>query len=81
MEYSTPRGPWKTVPAEASSLIPPALDRLREHPEVAPEEVPGLLGRLAQVPDPRDGVRHAPVSVLALAACAVRAGATSPAVG
>ncbi len=67
------------MPAEASSLIPPALDQLREHPEVAPEEVPGLLGRLAQVPDPRDprGVRHALVGVLALAACAVLAGATS----
>lgn len=35
---------WKAVPAEASSLIPPALDQLREHPEAAPEEVPGLLG-------------------------------------
>ncbi len=67
------------MPAEASSLIPPALDQLREHPEVAPEEVPGLLGRLAQVPDPRDPrrVRHALVDVLALAACAVLAGATS----
>ncbi|WP_393100991.1 transposase family protein [Streptomyces sp. LN325] len=67
------------MPAEASSLIPPALDQLREHPEVAPEEVPGLLGRLAQVPDPRDprGVRHALVGVLALAACAVLAEATS----
>ncbi|MFF1605171.1 ISAs1 family transposase [Streptomyces mirabilis] len=67
------------MPAEASSLIPPALDQLREHPDVAPEEVPGLLGRLAQVPDPRDprGVRHALVGVLALAACAVLAGATS----
>lgn len=61
------------MPAEASSLIPPALDQLREHPEVAPGEVPGLLGRLAQVPDPRDprGVRHALVGVLALAARAV----------
>ncbi|WSJ99988.1 ISAs1 family transposase [Streptomyces sp. NBC_01320] len=65
--------------AEASSLIPPALDQLREHPEAAPEEVPGLLDRLTQVPDPRDprGVRHALVGVLALAACAVLAGATS----
>ncbi|MFI6063410.1 ISAs1 family transposase [Streptomyces sp. NPDC051286] len=67
------------MPAEASSLIPPALDQLREHAEAAPEEVPGLLDRLAQVPDPRDprGVRHALVGVLALAACAVLAGATS----
>ncbi|MDH6222117.1 transposase family protein [Streptomyces pseudovenezuelae] len=67
------------MPTDASSLIPPALDRLRQHPEVAPEEVPGLLERLAQVPDPRDprGVRHALVVVLALSACAVLAGATS----
>ncbi|MFC7014349.1 transposase family protein [Streptomyces viridiviolaceus] len=43
------------------------------------EEVPGLLERLAEVPDPRDprGVRHALVVVLALTACAVLAGATS----
>ncbi|MFF6809033.1 transposase family protein [Streptomyces sp. NPDC012403] len=67
------------MPAEASSLIPPPLDQLREHPEAAPEKVPGLLDRLAQMPDPRDprGVRHALVGVLALAACAVPAGATS----
>jgi DDE_Tnp_1-associated len=67
------------VPAEALSPIPPALDQLREHPEVAPEEVPGLLERLSEVPDPRDprGVRHALVVVLALTACAVLAGATS----
>ncbi|WP_256096214.1 transposase family protein [Streptomyces sp. LUP30] len=67
------------MPADASSLIPPGLDQLREHPAVTPEDVPGLLERLAQVPDPRDprGVRHAVVVVLALAACAVLAGATS----
>nr|WP_167344223.1 ISAs1 family transposase [Streptomyces novaecaesareae] len=41
--------------------------------------MPGLLERLAQVPDPRDprGVRHALAVVLALTACAVLAGATS----
>ncbi|MER6114234.1 transposase family protein, partial [Streptomyces hirsutus] len=41
--------------------------------------MPGLLERLAEVPDPRDprGVRHAPAVVLALAACAVLAGAAS----
>lgn len=67
------------MPAEASSLIPPGLDQLREHPEVAPEEVPGLMERLAEVPDPRDprGVRHFLVVVLTLAACAVLSGATS----
>ncbi|MFG2949697.1 ISAs1 family transposase [Streptomyces adustus] len=43
------------------------------------EEVPGLLERLAEVPDPRDprGVRHRLAVVLALTACAVLAGATS----
>ncbi|MFE5243077.1 MULTISPECIES: transposase family protein [unclassified Streptomyces] len=67
------------MPADASSLIPPALDQLREHPDVVSEEVPGLLERLAEVPDPRDprGVRHRLAVVLALTACAVLAGATS----
>ncbi|WP_223267767.1 ISAs1 family transposase [Streptosporangium nondiastaticum] len=42
-------------------------------------EIPGLLERLVEVPDPRDprGVRHALVVVLALTACAVLAGASS----
>lgn len=67
------------MPADASSPIPPALDQLREQSDVGPGEVPGLLERLAQVPDPRDprGVRHALAVVLALTACAVLAGATS----
>ncbi|CAM5301254.1 transposase family protein [Streptomyces aurantiogriseus] len=41
--------------------------------------MPGLLERLAEVPDPRDprGVRHALTAVLALTACAVLAGARS----
>jgi len=72
------------VPADASSPIPPAFDQLGEHPGAVSEEIPGLLERLAEVPDPRDprGVRHALVVVLALTACAVVAGATSlPAVG
>ncbi|MFD9286311.1 transposase family protein [Streptomyces mirabilis] len=61
------------MPADASSPIPPALDQLREHPQVAPEEAPGLLERLAEVPDPRNprGVRHRLTAVLALTACAV----------
>ncbi|MGW0779109.1 ISAs1 family transposase [Streptomyces sp. NPDC002835] len=67
------------MPADASSPIPPSFDQLCEHPEAVPEEIPGLLERLAEVPDPRDprGVRHALVVVLALTACAVLAGATS----
>jgi predicted transposase YbfD/YdcC len=67
------------VPADASFLIPPVLDQLRENPQVGPEEVPGLVERLAEVPDPRDprGVRHRLAVVLTLTACAVLAGATS----
>ncbi|MFD9687800.1 transposase family protein [Kitasatospora sp. NPDC059088] len=67
------------MPVDASSLISPTLDQLREQPEVALAEVPGLLERLAAVPDPRDprGVRHTLAAVLALTACAVLAGATS----
>lgn len=64
------------MPADASSAIPLALDQLREHLDVGPGEVPGLLERLTRVPDPR-GVRHALSFVLALTACAVLAGATS----
>ncbi|MGW7241502.1 transposase family protein [Streptomyces sp. NPDC054804] len=70
--------------ADASPLILPALDRLREQSDVGPGEVPGLLKGPAQVPDPRDprGVRHALAAVLTLTACAVLNGATSlPAVG
>ncbi|MDH6580299.1 transposase family protein [Kitasatospora sp. MAP5-34] len=67
------------MPADASLPIPPALGQLREQPDIVPREVPGLLERLAQVPDPRDprGVRHALAVVLALTACAVLTGATS----
>jgi hypothetical protein len=57
------------VSADPSSPIPPAFDQLREHREaVLPEEVPGLLERLGEVPDPRDprGVRHALVVVLSV---------------
>lgn len=67
------------MPADESSLIPPALDQLREQPEVVSDEVPGLLERLDEVPDQRDprGMRHRLVVVLALTACAVLAEATS----
>ncbi|MFE7778731.1 transposase family protein [Streptomyces sp. NPDC057445] len=67
------------MPADASLPSPPPFDQLREHPGALPEEIPGLLERLAEVPDPRDprGVRHALVVVLALTACAVLAGAAS----
>lgn len=72
------------MPARRSSPISAALDQLREQPKPRPEEIPGLLERLAEVPDPRDprGVRHALAAVLARSACAVLTGATSlPAVG
>ncbi|MET7694514.1 ISAs1 family transposase [Streptomyces sp. NPDC005483] len=67
------------MPADVSSPIPPALAQLRDHSELAPDELPSLLERLSEVPDPRDprGVRHALTVVLALAACAVLTGATS----
>lgn len=60
-------------------LIPPALDQLCDQTDAVPAELPRLLERLAEVPDPRDprGVRHALVCILALSACAVLAGATS----
>ncbi|MET7458406.1 ISAs1 family transposase [Streptomyces sp. NPDC005574] len=67
------------MPADASSLIPPALDQLGPRAGAAPREIPDLLECLAQVPDPRDprGVRHPLAAVLALTACAVLAGARS----
>ncbi|WP_199918818.1 transposase family protein, partial [Streptomyces sp. NRRL S-15] len=67
------------MPAVASPPNPPALDQLRDQPEAAEGELLGLLGRLAEIADPRRprGTRHGLVYVLALAACAVLAGATS----
>ncbi|MFF2820481.1 ISAs1 family transposase [Kitasatospora cineracea] len=67
------------MPAAPTSPIPPALDQLRDQSSAGLAEFPGLLERLAEVPDPRDprGVRHTLVHVLALAAAAVLAGATS----
>ncbi|MFF6999605.1 transposase family protein [Streptomyces sp. NPDC008313] len=79
MEFSTLCDPGKPAPADASSLISPAFDQLSPHPPALGRDVPGLLERLAAVPDPRDprGVRHPLVTVLALTACAVLAGAKS----
>ncbi|WP_406417354.1 hypothetical protein OH809_35645 [Streptomyces sp. NBC_00873] len=42
------------MPADASSPIPSALDQLREQPKAETGEVPGLLKRLAAVPEPRE---------------------------
>lgn len=60
MEFSTLCNLGLPVPADTASLLSPVFDRLRPHPEVSGREVPGLLERLAQIPDPRDpqGVRH-----------------------
>ncbi|MFF0085898.1 transposase family protein [Streptomyces canus] len=72
------------MPADASSLIPPALAQLRENPQVVPEEVTPCWSGWPRWRTPRDprGVRHRLTVVLALTACAVLAGATSlPAVG
>ncbi|MDX3067608.1 transposase family protein [Streptomyces sp. ND04-05B] len=57
------------MPADASSLIPHGRTR----------QIPRLLERLAEVPNPRDprGVRHALVAVLALTASRSPGGATS----
>lgn len=69
------------MPAVVSSPIPPVLDQLCDQPDVVEDELPALLARLAEVPDPRPGkprgVRHNLVYVLALAACAVLTGGTS----
>ncbi|MEU9291964.1 ISAs1 family transposase [Streptomyces sp. NPDC048275] len=79
MEFSTLCDLGLPVPADASSLISPAFEQIRPHPEVSGSDLPDLLERLAQVPDPRDprGVRHPLVTLLALTACAVLAGARS----
>lgn len=64
---------WKTVRADESSPIPSAPDQPREQPKAGTGEVPGLLKRLAAVPDPR-GVRHALVVVLDQQAGGARGG-------
>jgi hypothetical protein len=67
------------VPARSSSPIPTGLGQLAGAASSSQADHPGLLARLASVPDPRRarGRRHPLVFVLALAACAVLAGARS----
>ncbi|MET7889537.1 transposase family protein, partial [Streptomyces avermitilis] len=67
------------MPARSSSLIPRPLGQLADTAPTVPDDLPGLLTCLAQVPDPRrDQGRHHPLAfVLSLAACAVLAGAKS----
>jgi predicted transposase YbfD/YdcC len=66
------------VPAARSSPIPAATDPDHARP-LALRECPGLLERLAMIPDPRDRRvrRHPLASVLAVSAAAVLAGARS----
>jgi predicted transposase YbfD/YdcC len=67
------------VPAERSSPIPAAAADPGHARPLAVGECPGLLERLAMLPDPRDrrGRRHTLASVLAVSAAAVVAGARS----
>ncbi|MGW0886332.1 ISAs1 family transposase [Streptomyces sp. NPDC002671] len=67
------------MPACSTSRIPGGLSQLADAALPSCAEPPGLLARLTAVPDPRGarGRRHPLVFVLALAACAVLAGAKS----
>jgi predicted transposase YbfD/YdcC len=69
------------VPADPSSPIPAALTHLTQTGprELQDAEAPHLLAYLAAIPDPRarSGRRHPLVTILALAAAAVLAGARS----
>lgn len=68
------------MPASSSSPIPPGWGQLAgAAAPVEPAELPSLTACMAAVPDPRDarGRRHPLVYLLALAACAVLAGARS----
>ncbi|MCT9011895.1 transposase family protein, partial [Streptomyces rhizosphaerihabitans] len=67
------------MPAHSSSPIPAGLGQLTDAVPLLPAEHPDLLDCLAAVPDPRraKGRRHPLAFVLALAACAVLAGAKS----
>jgi predicted transposase YbfD/YdcC len=67
------------VPASPSSPIAAVAQRLAAPAALAPDQCHDLLDYLAQVADPRHrrGRRHALVVVLAVAVCAVLAGARS----
>ena len=67
------------MPAARSSPIPAAATVPGHARPLAVGECPGLLERLAMLPDPRDrrGRRHPLASVLAVSAAAVLAGARS----
>jgi predicted transposase YbfD/YdcC len=67
------------VPGDRSSPIPAAVTDPDHARPLALRDWPGLLERLAVIPDPRDrrGRRHPLASVLAVSAAAVAAGARS----
>ena len=67
------------MPAAGSSPILTAVTVFDHARLLVPGECPGLLERLATIPDPRDrrGRRHTLASVLAVSAAAVLAGARS----
>lgn len=67
------------MPADASCPIDPTVGQLVEATDEPDVDRPTLLAALRAVPDPRDrrGVRHPIGVVLAIAACAVIAGARS----
>ncbi len=66
------------MPASSSSLIQPALAHLAAVAEANSLSESALLAALAEVPDPRGrGGRHSITTVLAMAVCAVLAGARS----
>src|SRR6266511_2751623 len=67
------------MPASPSSPIAAVAQRLAAPAALAPDQCHDLLDYLAQVADPRHrrGRRHALVAVLAVAVCAVLAGARS----
>jgi len=67
------------VPADRSSPTPAAVTDPDHARPLAVGDCPGLLERLAMIPDPRDrrGRRHPLASVLAVSAAAVAAGARS----
>jgi predicted transposase YbfD/YdcC len=67
------------MPASSSSPTAPVLGQLADLAKDTAEGAPGLLALLAGVADPRHrrGIRHRLMIILALAVCAVLAGARS----
>ena len=54
MRFSSPQDLTDTVPADRSSPIPAAVTDPDHARPLAVSECPGLLERLAMLPDPRD---------------------------